>query len=84
MMLQAHQVGSGEYGKLCYRTACQKPDAVYYNVKTERYYCKRCADVINLQAAAKGFLPVCVAETPTKFEIELDLGTDDEQAEPRV
>ena len=31
----------------CNRTACQKPDAVYYNHSTMKYYCKSCADMLN-------------------------------------
>jgi hypothetical protein len=38
---------AGEWGKLCYRTACQKPHAFYYNKGTYKHYCKMCADLIN-------------------------------------
>lgn len=31
----------------CNRTACQKPDAVWYNCATEKYYCTKCAKMIN-------------------------------------
>jgi hypothetical protein len=38
---------SGEWGKLCYRTACQRPHAFYYNTGSRKHYCWDCADIIN-------------------------------------
>lgn len=38
---------AGEWGKLCYRTACQQPNAFYWNIGSHRYYCQECADIIN-------------------------------------
>jgi hypothetical protein len=38
---------SGEWGKLCYRTACQRPGAFYYNIGSHKHYCQECADIIN-------------------------------------
>lgn len=38
---------AGEWGKLCYRTACQRPYAFFYNKGTQRHYCQECADVID-------------------------------------
>lgn len=31
----------------CNVTACQKPNAIYFNKSTRKYYCKECADAIN-------------------------------------
>jgi hypothetical protein len=31
----------------CNRSACQKPNAVYFNHSTEKYYCHACAVLIN-------------------------------------
>jgi hypothetical protein len=38
---------AGEWGKLCYRTACQKPEAFYYNKGSYKHYCIECARLIN-------------------------------------
>ena len=37
----------GEKGGSCNRTACQQPDAKYFNKATEAYYCETCAELIN-------------------------------------
>lgn len=37
----------GVYGGNCNRVACQKPGAGFYNHSTRKYYCGRCADMIN-------------------------------------
>ena len=31
----------------CNITACQKPNAIYFNKSTKKYYCKECAEGIN-------------------------------------
>lgn len=38
---------AGAWGKLCYRTACQKPNAFYFNTGSRKHYCKECARLIN-------------------------------------
>jgi hypothetical protein len=43
---------AGEWGKLCYRTACQKPYAFFYNFGTCRHYCQTCADSIDRENMA--------------------------------
>jgi hypothetical protein len=38
----------GEYKGLCNRKACQSPhNVVYFNSSTRKYYCPRCAKMIN-------------------------------------
>ena len=37
----------GLKGGNCNVTACQKPDATYYNKSTQAYYCGECATEIN-------------------------------------
>lgn len=37
----------GDYGGLCNIAACQKPDAIYYNHESQKYYCPVCAEKIN-------------------------------------
>ena len=38
----------GKWRGNCERTSCQKPDAVWYNYSTKKFYCKSCAKAINL------------------------------------
>lgn len=38
----------GLKGGSCNRTACQAPGANYYNHSTEKYYCRRCAEDLNI------------------------------------
>lgn len=37
----------GIEGGSCNRTACQKPNAIYYNKATHRFYCKQCMILIH-------------------------------------
>lgn len=37
----------GEKGGNCNRTACQSPGAYWYNHSTLKYYCERCARMLN-------------------------------------
>lgn len=37
----------GDYNGECNRTACSKGSAVYYNHSTRKYYCEKCALLIN-------------------------------------
>jgi hypothetical protein len=37
----------GKFNGSCNRTACQKPNATYYNHSTRKYYCKKCANMLN-------------------------------------
>lgn len=37
----------GEKGGNCNRTACQRPGAVWYNHSTRKYYCPKCASLLN-------------------------------------
>jgi len=37
----------GAFKGNCNRTACQKPNAVYFNYSTKLYYCASCANLIN-------------------------------------
>ena len=36
----------GEKGGICNVTACQQPDAKYFNKSTKAYYCETCAEAI--------------------------------------
>jgi hypothetical protein len=38
----------GLFNGNCNRTACQKPEATWYNHSTKAYYCAECANLINL------------------------------------
>ena len=42
-----NKVDKGQYAGSCNRTACQKPNAVYYNHSTRLYYCGECAILLN-------------------------------------
>jgi hypothetical protein len=37
----------GLFNGNCNRTACQKPEATWYNHSTQAYYCAECANLIN-------------------------------------
>ena len=37
----------GDYRQECNRTACNNKDAIYYNYSTNKYYCEKCAIMIN-------------------------------------
>ena len=39
--------GRGLYEGLCNRMACLQPGATWYNHSTRKYYCWRCATLIN-------------------------------------
>jgi hypothetical protein len=41
------EVKKGEWGGECNRTVCKEPLAVWYNHSTRKYYCQRCAGLIN-------------------------------------
>ena len=41
----------GLRGGNCNRTACQKPNAIYYNHSTRKYYCPACAMMLNEYSA---------------------------------
>lgn len=58
----------GEKNGNCNRTACQKPNAVYYNKSTQKYYCKACADRIN---EANGLDSMKLFGTPSLCELEI-------------
>ena len=38
---------NGEKNGSCNRTACQKPNAIFYNHSTRKYYCPDCASMLN-------------------------------------
>lgn len=46
-MVDGRHADAGQWGKLCYRTACQKPNAFFYNKGTHKHYCQKCADDID-------------------------------------
>lgn len=46
-MVSGRHADAGQWGKLCYRTACQKPNAFFFNKGTYKHYCQVCADVID-------------------------------------
>jgi hypothetical protein len=52
----------GDRGGACYRGACSNQNAEWYNVSTRRWYCDRCARVINTYAGAD----ICQRPDPTK------------------
>lgn len=41
------QLTKGKYGEICYRTACNNTNAVFYNHSTREHYCPACAKLIN-------------------------------------
>ncbi len=43
----------GVEGKNCNVTACQQPDAVWFNEGTQKYYCRGCA--IKIQRSANDY-----------------------------
>jgi hypothetical protein len=58
---------AGEYGKLCFRTDCQRPNAVWYNRGSHHYYCEDCAHMLNRENARFGEKfsdgrPMCVLQ----------------------
>jgi len=40
-------MSKGELNGTCNREACHGPGAVYFNHSTRKYYCSKCADMIN-------------------------------------
>ena len=40
-------IDKGELGGACNRSACLMRPASYYNLSTQKHYCKRCAGLIN-------------------------------------
>lgn len=53
---------STQKGKLhgnCNRTACQCPDALYFNTSTRAYYCLPCASKINTWAIKDSGFGIC-------------------------
>ena len=40
-------VNKGDFNAECNRTACDNPEAVYYNHSTRKHYCYSCAMQIN-------------------------------------
>lgn len=51
-MVSGRHADAGQWGKLCYRTACQKPNAFFFNKGTYKHYCKECADIIDRENMA--------------------------------
>ncbi len=47
----------GVQGGNCNRTACQQPGATWYNKGTYKYYCAKCAEMINREPCEDGTLP---------------------------
>ena len=39
----------GDYCQECNRIVCKNTGAKYYNLSTKKYYCQRCAEVINYE-----------------------------------
>ena len=46
----AKEIKKGIKGGNCNVTACQKPNAVYFNKSTKKYYCEHCAELINWES----------------------------------
>lgn len=46
-LVEGRHPDAGKWGKLCYRTACQAPNAFYFNKGTHKHYCQECADIID-------------------------------------
>jgi hypothetical protein len=42
----------GKKGGNCNRTACQQPEATWYNHSTRAYYCEPCAQNLNFYSKA--------------------------------
>jgi hypothetical protein len=56
---------AGKWGSFCYRTACQQPNAVYFNTSTREHYCLDCATRINMGCAMHNEPMICSkAEQP--------------------
>lgn len=76
---------AGEYGKLCYRTACQRPNAVWWNRGSYHYYCEDCATMLNREnrrdwIQLRDSRPI---ETRQTGEMCIKLSADDEHPVPR-
>lgn len=59
----------GEKGGTCNVTACQQPNANYFNKATKAYYCATCADAINWPGGQSESMRLF--GTPFLCEIEL-------------
>ena len=45
--MEENKPDKGEQNGFCNRTACQKPGAIFYNHSTQKWYCLKCARMIN-------------------------------------
>lgn len=51
---------SGKRGGKCWKIVCQKDNALWLNVNNLKYYCKKCAELLNFKAKSNGKQPACV------------------------
>lgn len=57
----------GEFQGPCNRTACREPGATFYNHATKKYYCGKCADMINEvnpESITRKGVPLCMQIVP--------------------
>lgn len=57
----------GEFQGLCNRTACREPGATFYNHATKKYYCGKCAGMINEvnpESITRKGVPLCMQIVP--------------------
>jgi len=62
---------AGKAGELCYRTACQKPGADFWNASTHKYYCVDCARDINFWSRRDVGFDICVSGQSEPYYNEL-------------
>lgn len=65
MTITPEEVGIGVFGGACYRRACRKSPATWFNKSTEKYYCHECAMILNdvndtTDARRLNMVPLCV------------------------
>lgn len=75
---------AGEYGKLCYRTCCQRPNAVWWNRGSYHYYCEDCAIMLNREnrRSWRELQESYAPEHRKDGEMCIKLGPDDEHPVP--
>lgn len=75
---------AGEYGGLCYRTVCQRPNAVWWNRGSYHYYCEDCARMLNREnrRSWRELQQSYAPENRKEGEMCIELGPDDEHPVP--
>lgn len=63
----------GEFQGPCNRTACREPGATFYNHATKKYYCGKCAGMINEvnpESITRKGVPLCIQIVPWSDKIQ--------------